>query len=134
MERLLKKHGTARTLVPSAIEQKADKPTRFGAIYYGSPSPAIAEADLLLAEQGIYLDLLRVRGFPFGDEVAAFVEAHDHVFVVEQNRDGQLRSLLVNELEIDPKKLGKVLHYDGTPISARFIAGAIADRIEKAVS
>jgi 2-oxoglutarate/2-oxoacid ferredoxin oxidoreductase subunit alpha len=130
MERLLKKHRTARTLVPPAIERKADAPTRLGAIYYGSTTPAMAEADLALAEQGIHLDLLRVRGFPFGDEVAAFIAAHDHVFVVEQNRDGQLRSLLVNELEIDPKRLGKVVHYDGTPISARFIAGAIVDLIE----
>jgi 2-oxoglutarate ferredoxin oxidoreductase subunit alpha len=125
--------------VPPAIERKAGAPTRLGAIYYGSTSPAIVEADLMLADQGIYLDLLRVRGFPFGEEVAAFIEAHDHVFVVEQNRDGQLRSLLINELEIDPKKLGKVLHYDGTPISARFIAGAIGGsavvgHIEKAVS
>lgn len=134
MERLLKKHATARTLVPSAIERKADSETKLGAIYYGSTSPAINEADLLLAEQGIYLDLLRVRGFPFGGEVATFVADHDRVFVVEQNRDGQLRSLLVNELEINPKKLAKIVHYDGTPISARFIAGAIADCIEKANS
>ncbi len=144
MERLLKKHATARSLVPAAIERHADKPTRLGAIYYGSTSPAIAEADSLLADQCIHMDLLRVRGFPFGDEVAAFIEAHDHIFVVEQNRDGQMRSLLVNELEIDPKRLVKVLHYDGTPISARFIAAAISAsavvgdatdvRIEKAVS
>jgi 2-oxoglutarate ferredoxin oxidoreductase subunit alpha len=139
MERLLKKHGTARALVPAAIERKAEAPARLGAIYYGSTSPAIMEADHLLAEQGIHLDLLRVRGFPFGDEVTAFIEAHDYVFVVEQNRDGQMRSLLVNELEIDPKKLVRVLHYDGTPISARFITGAIAassvvGHIEKAVS
>ena len=64
MERLLKKHGTARALVPPAIERKADRPTRLGAIYYGSTSPAITEADALLADQGIHLDLLRVRGFP----------------------------------------------------------------------
>jgi 2-oxoglutarate ferredoxin oxidoreductase subunit alpha len=134
MERLLKKHTTARSLVPAAIERKAEAPTRLGAIYYGSTSPAIAEADLLLAKRAIHLDLLRVRGFPFGDEVAAFIAAHDHVFVVEQNRDGQLRSLLVNELEIDPKKLGKVVHYDGTPISAQFITNSIAERIEKALS
>ena len=132
MERLLKKHRTARTLVPPAIERKAEAPTRFGAIYYGSTTPAMVEADMMLAEQGIHLDLLRVRGFPFGDEVAAFIEAHDHVFVVEQNRDGQLRSLLVNELEIDPKRLGKVVHYDGTPISARFISGAIVEHLERA--
>ena len=140
MERLLKKHRTARTLVPAAIERKAEAPARFGAIYYGSTTPAMVEADMMLTEQGIHLDLLRVRGFPFGDEVAAFIGGHDHVFVVEQNRDGQLRSLLVNELEIDPKRLGKVVHYDGTPISARFISRAIvehlerAGRIEKAVS
>jgi 2-oxoglutarate ferredoxin oxidoreductase subunit alpha len=134
MERLLKKHRTARSLVPPAIERKADKSTRLGAIYYGSTSPAMAEADALLAEQGIHVDLLRVRGFPFGDEVAGFIAAHDHVFVVEQNRDGQLRSLLINELEFDPKDLGKVVHYDGTPISARFIAGAIAQCLERAKS
>ncbi len=134
MERLLKKHGTARALVPPAIERKSEKPTRLGAIYYGSTSPAINEAELLLAEQGIHLDLLRVRGFPFGAEVEAFIAAHDRVFVVEQNRDGQLRSLLINELEIDPKRLARLLHYDGTPISARFIAGAIAALTEKAAS
>jgi len=134
MERLLKKHHTARLMVPPAIERKADKPTRLGAIYYGSTSPAINEAELLLAEQDVHLDLLRVRGFPFGTEVEAFIAAHDHVFVVEQNRDGQLRSLLINELEIDPKRLGNVVHYDGTPISARFIAGAIAALVEKAVA
>ena len=121
------------------IERKAAQPTRLGAIYYGSTSPAINEAELLLQEQGVHLDLLRVRAFPFGAEVEAFIATHDHVFVVEQNRDGQLRSLLVNELEIDPNKLGKVVHYDGSPISARFIAGAIAaspsvKRLEKAVS
>jgi 2-oxoglutarate ferredoxin oxidoreductase subunit alpha len=125
MERLLKKHRTAASLVPPAIERKAEAPTRFGAIYYGSTTPAMVEADMMLAEKGIHLDLLRVRAFPFGDEVAAFIAAHDRVFVVEQNRDGQLRSLLVNELEIDPKRLRKVVHYDGTPISARFIAGAV---------
>jgi 2-oxoglutarate ferredoxin oxidoreductase subunit alpha len=129
MERLLKKHRTARSMVPAAIERPAKAPTRLGAIYYGSTSPAINEADLLLADQGIHLDLLRIRAFPFGEEVEAFIAAHDHVFVVEQNRDGQLRSLLVNELEIDPKKLGKVVHYDGTPISARFIAKDIAARV-----
>ena len=132
MERLLRKHNTARCLVPPAIERKADQPTRLGAVYYGSTSPAINEADGMLAEQGIHLDLLRVRGFPFGDEVAGFIDAHDQVFVVEQNRDGQLRSLLINELEVNPRKLAKVVHYDGSPISARFITQAIASHAAKA--
>jgi 2-oxoglutarate ferredoxin oxidoreductase subunit alpha len=129
MERLLKKHNTARSLIPPAIELKAKQPTRYGAIYYGSTSPAMSEADEQLTAKGVSLDLLRVRGFPFGDEVAAFIADHDLVFVVEQNRDGQLRSLLINELEIDPKKLAKVVHYDGTPITARFISGAIGARL-----
>ena len=133
MERLLKKHHTARTLVPTAIIRTAAEPTRLGAIYYGSTSPAMSEADEILAEHGIVVDLLRVRGFPFGDEVAAFIAAHDKVFVVEQNRDAQLRSLLINELEIDPARLPKILHYDGTPITARFIAGAIAERVGQVI-
>jgi 2-oxoglutarate ferredoxin oxidoreductase subunit alpha len=108
-------------------------PTRLGVIYYGSTSPAITEANLILSEQSIHLDRLRVRGFPFGDEVAGFINDHDYTFVVEQNRDGQLRSLLINELEIDPKKLRKVVHYDGTPISARFIVGAIAASVGNSV-
>jgi 2-oxoglutarate ferredoxin oxidoreductase subunit alpha len=129
MERLLKKHHTARTLVPPAVLTPAATPAPYGAIYFGSTSPAMTEADEMLTEQGITLDLLRVRGFPFGDEVRDFIAAHDRVFVVEQNRDGQLRSLLINELEIDPAKLPKVVHYDGTPITASFIAEAITARI-----
>ena len=87
---------------------------------------AIAEALDALETQGRRLDAMRVRGFPFAHEVDEFIAAHDRVFVVEQNRDAQLRSMLVNEGEIDPGKLVPVLHYDGTPITARFIAGKIA--------
>jgi 2-oxoglutarate/2-oxoacid ferredoxin oxidoreductase subunit alpha len=130
MERLLKKHHTARTLVPAPIVRSAPEPTKYGAIYFGSTSPAMIEADEILAEQGVRLDLMRVRGFPFADEVEEFIDAHEKVFIVEQNRDGQLRMLLMNELDANPAKLVKVLHYDGTPITARFIAGAIADRLE----
>jgi 2-oxoglutarate/2-oxoacid ferredoxin oxidoreductase subunit alpha len=131
MERLLKKHRTARSLVPPPVVRSAEKPTRLGAIYFGSTSPAMLEADEILAQNGIVLDLMRVRGFPFADDVKTFIDAHDQVYVVEQNRDGQLRMLLVNELEINPVKLVKVLHYDGTPITARFIADAIATRIDQ---
>jgi len=134
MERLLRKHDTARSLVPPAIVHASETPTSLGAIYYGSTSPAMTEADLLLQGSGLHLDLMRVRGFPFGNEVISFIEAHEQVFVVEQNRDGQLRSLLINELEIDPRKLTKILYYDGTPISARFIADEIARRLKKVVS
>ena len=70
-----------------------------------------------------------MRGFPFHNDVKSFIGEHDQVFVVEQNRDAQLRTLLVNELEIDPARLTRVLHFDGTPITARFISDAIADKV-----
>jgi 2-oxoglutarate ferredoxin oxidoreductase subunit alpha len=129
MLRLLRKFDTAKQLVPRPLTRSAAEPTRLGAIYFGSTSPAMDEAEATLAERGIYLNLLRVRGFPFHQDVKSFISDHDQVFVVEQNRDGQLRTLLINELEIDPAKLVRVLHFDGTPITARFIADAIADRV-----
>jgi 2-oxoglutarate ferredoxin oxidoreductase subunit alpha len=130
MQRLLKKFDTAKSLVPRPVLRDAKEPTKIGVIYYGSTSPAMNEADEILAERGVHLDLLRVRGFPFNNEVKAFIAAHEQVFVVEQNRDAQLRLLLMNELDIDPAKLVRVLHYDGTPITARFIVDAIADRVD----
>jgi 2-oxoglutarate ferredoxin oxidoreductase subunit alpha len=125
MQRLLKKFDTAKTLVPQPIVRAARQKTRLGAIYYGSTSPAMAEAIATLEASGLQLDTLRVRAFPFADTVAEFIAAHERVFVVEQNRDGQLRVLLINEFGVDPLKLVPVLHYDGTPITARFIAMAI---------
>jgi 2-oxoglutarate ferredoxin oxidoreductase subunit alpha len=127
MERLLRKFETAKQLVPHPIRRDAPEGARYGAIYYGSTAPAMDEAVEMLAEEGIALDLLRVRAFPFHDDVLQFVAEHERVFVVEQNRDAQLRALLINEGEIDPARLVRVLHYDGTPITARFIAHSIAD-------
>ena len=127
MERLLKKFHTARNLVPHPIRRNAAEPTKLGAIYYGSTAPAMDEAVEMLAKQGVAVDVLRVRGFPFHDDVAAFIAEHEQVCVVEQNRDAQLRMLLVNELEANPARLKKLLHYDGSPITARFIAAGIAE-------
>jgi 2-oxoglutarate/2-oxoacid ferredoxin oxidoreductase subunit alpha len=127
MERLLRKFGKAKDLVPAPVEKRSPHPTRHGVIYFGSTTPSMHEALEDLAAEGIHLDMLRVRAFPFADAVADFVLAHDRVFVVEQNRDAQLRALLVNECELDPARLIKILHYDGTPITARFIRKAIAE-------
>ena len=125
MERLLKKFETAKSLVPQPLARRAAQSTTLGAIHFGSTAPAMEEAILALQQDGIHLDTLRVRAFPFADSVAEFIAAHERVFVVEQNRDAQLRSMLVNEFGIDPARLVPVLHYDGTPITARFIAREI---------
>ena len=83
-----------------------------------------------LEGQGIHLDTMRLRAFPFADEVIEFVNNHDQVFVVEQNRDAQMRMLLVNEGAIDPARFISILHYDGTPITARFITREISERLK----
>jgi 2-oxoglutarate ferredoxin oxidoreductase subunit alpha len=72
----------------------------------------------LLEQQGIVLDAMRIKAFPFNKTVENFIEEHEQVFVIEQNRDAQFRSLLVNELEVSPKKLISILNYDGMPITA----------------
>src|SRR5665647_1192262 len=92
------------------------------------------EALDVLEQQGVHLDALRLQAFPFPESVDRFIAEHDKVFVVEQNRDAQMRSLLVNELEIDPARLVKVLHYDGTPITARFITHSISKDLNALVS
>ena len=130
MQRLLRKFETAKDLVPRPVRRDAGKPTKYGAIYYGSTSPAMDEAIHMIAARGQPLDMLRVRGFPFHQDVVDFIADHDFVFVVEQNRDSQLRTLIVNEGNIDPMRLVPVVHFDGTPITARFIANAIGDHLD----
>ncbi len=130
MQRLLRKFETAKNIVPRPARRDAEQPTRYGVIYYGSTSPAMDEAIELLGGDGHHLDMLRVRAFPFHNDVADFVTDHDFVFVVEQNRDAQLRTLMTNECGLDPVRLVPVLHYDGTPITARFISRAIAEHLD----
>ncbi|MHB1272159.1 MAG: 2-oxoacid:acceptor oxidoreductase subunit alpha [Rhodanobacter sp.] len=128
-QRLLKKFKTAAGLVPQPVPRPASRKTRLGVIYFGSTSPAMHEALDVLNDAGIHLDALRLRAFPFPQVVTQFLADHEEVFVVEQNRDAQMRSLLVNELEVDPARLVRVLHYDGTPITARFITEAITQHV-----
>ena len=130
VERLLKKFATAATLVPQPVLRPAARKTAFGVIYFGSTSPAMHEALDVLTEAGMHLDALRLRAFPFAASVSQFIAAHDKVFVVEQNRDAQMHCLLVNELDVDPARLVRVLHFDGTPITARFITEAIRQKMQ----
>jgi 2-oxoglutarate ferredoxin oxidoreductase subunit alpha len=129
MQRLLRKFETAKSLVPAPIVRRAKEKAKNGVIYFGSTSPAMNEAFATLEADGTHLDTMRLRAFPFSDAVLDFINSHDQIFLVEQNRDAQMRSLLVNECSIDPARFISILHYDGTPITARFIIAAIAERI-----
>ncbi len=130
MERLNKKFKTAADLVPQPKLRAAQQKTNLGVIYYGSTSPAMREALDVLEAEGIHIDALRLQAYPFPQSVVDFIAQHERVFVVEQNRDAQMRSLLINELETNPAKLNRVLHYDGTPITARFISRTIRDIVQ----
>ncbi|MEO5565193.1 MAG: 2-oxoacid:acceptor oxidoreductase subunit alpha [Luteimonas sp.] len=132
MQRLQRKFDTARTLLPQPVELRSPVATGHGVIYFGSTSPAMLEAIERLRAAGIAIDALRVRGYPFAESVREFIDAHERVFVVEQNRDAQLRTLLIDQFQVAPAQLPSVLHYDGTPITARFIANAIAGAAEAA--
>ena len=130
MQRLLRKFETAKALVPApVIEQARRKPTRAGVdLVRLDRRRDGGVARRARASRASTSTRCACAAFPFADAVADFIAAHDHVFVVEQNRDAQLKMLLVNECGIDPAKLISVLHYDGTPITARFITREIAEK------
>jgi 2-oxoglutarate ferredoxin oxidoreductase subunit alpha len=130
VQRLLRKFETAKSLIPAPELHPASAHTRDGVIYYGSTGPALHEALGLFESQGRQLNALRVRGFPFASEVDDFLASHDRIFVIEQNRDAQLRTLLMAENGGDPYKLIPILHYDGTPITARFIVASISSLMD----
>ncbi len=121
MERLLKKWETAKEYVPAPEFYQEEKQSNIGMIFFGTTTYAAQEAKDLLAAKDIVLDTMRIKAFPFNDTVRAFIEDHERVFVVEQNRDAQFKSLLVNELGINPQMLVSVLNFDGFPITADLI-------------
>jgi len=127
LDRLMKKWATARRLVPRAsIDATAG--SRAGIASLGSCDGAIREALQVLRQRGVALDYMRVRSFPFSEDVEKFLAAHELLFVVEQNRDAQLRSLLTLETAVDKAKLRSLLHYNGLPISSSFIVeGVLAE-------
>jgi 2-oxoglutarate ferredoxin oxidoreductase subunit alpha len=128
MQRLQRKWETARSLVPAPVRRDARRRTKDGVIYFGSTAAPMREALDALEAEGVHLDALRLRAFPFSEAVFDFIAEHDQVFVVEQNRDAQMRQLLIAEGGIDPARLVPVLHYEGAPITARFIVGEIGAR------
>lgn len=121
MDRLTKKWNTAKDMMPAAQSYQDMNKSKAGILFFGTSTYASLEAIDLLEKEGVALDAMRIRSFPFGKEVASFMENHDTIYLVEQNRDAQMKTLLVNELETNPKKIVSVLNYDGFPITANNI-------------
>jgi 2-oxoglutarate ferredoxin oxidoreductase subunit alpha len=130
LDRLLKKWDTAKKLLPDPVVRRTRKPTATAIISVGSCDGAVREAMDRLAAKGIYLNYMRVRAFPFGRKVERFIAAHEHIYVVEQNRDAQLRTLLINETAAAKENLESILHYQGLPMDYR----CIVEHIERQVA
>lgn len=129
LDRMARKWETAKSVLPKPELYQATHRSELGLVFFGTSAYAAAEAMDLLVAEDLVIDSMRIRSFPFSEEVAEFIMAHERIFVVEQNREAQLRSLLINELEIDPKKLIKSLHYDGMPITADAILRSVQQHL-----
>jgi len=129
MERLTLKHRTAAKIIPAPIIKINDKRNKMAVVYYGTTENIMPETLLKLEKQGLKFNSMRLRSYPFSDEVAEFIDSHETVYVIEQNRDAQMRMLLINELECHPKKLIKILHYDGMAIPVEAVVGGIINHL-----
>ena len=121
VDRLSKKWETAKTLVPEPEFYQERNESNIGMVFFGTTTYAALEAMDLLEADGAEIDSMRVLAFPFHQKVVDFIESHDTVFIIEQNRDAQFRTLLINELNIDPARLIPIVNYDGMPITAALI-------------
>jgi len=126
VDRLLVKWETARTMVPEP-EIRYAKANKAAILSVGSSDGACKEALDRLNKQDISLNYCRPRAFPFGESVKEFIKQHEVVYVVEQNRDAQLRTLLMLDSDADPGKLVSLLHYDGLPLNAEFVVNKVLD-------
>jgi 2-oxoglutarate ferredoxin oxidoreductase subunit alpha len=132
MDRLTRKFDTAARLVPPAVIEARGAPA--GIVSLGSCDAPVREALASLRRSGTSIDYLRVRAFPFGAEVEEFLATHQTIFVVEQNRDAQLRALLTLETAVDKKKLRSILHYNGLPMPADCIVDGVNSALAKGVA
>jgi 2-oxoglutarate ferredoxin oxidoreductase subunit alpha len=129
MDRLMVKWNTAKQLVPQPDVYQELKQSPIGVLFFGTSTYSAEEAMDQLREKGVYLDAMRLKAFPFSKSVEEFIAAHQTIFVIEQNRDAQMRGLLMLELQIDPAKLIPVLNYDGMPITAHAIDSQISKHL-----
>jgi 2-oxoglutarate ferredoxin oxidoreductase subunit alpha len=134
VDRLRRKWATAAALVPAPVLQRAGRATAVGLISIGSCDGAVQEAQDRLGTEGLRLDYLRIRAFPFNADVQAFLDSHERVLVVEQNRDAQLRTLLITECRVDGRKVESILSYDGLPLSAEPLVAAVREHLRRGVA
>jgi len=125
LDRIRRKFETAARLVPKPEVSTRDAGARAAVVYFGSSAPAVVEALDGLERDGVRLNAMRLKSFPFGSDVAAFCAAHERIFVVEQNRDGQMRQLLTVEANVPSSKLIAALSYDGMPLTAAFVRDTV---------
>ena len=134
VDRLRRKWDTAAEIVPEPVIRRSRKPAKWGIVAVGSTDPAVTEAIDRLAAKGIQVDYCRIKAFPFGKKVTRFLDQHERIFVVEQNRDAQLRSLLILETDCPKERLHSVLHYGGLPIGCRCIIEAVEQAAAQGVA
>ncbi|HEY1060986.1 MAG TPA: 2-oxoacid:acceptor oxidoreductase subunit alpha [Daejeonella sp.] len=134
MDRLLKKWNTAKDMVPAPYLYQKENKSAFGLIFFGTSTYSAEEAMDTMASSGLNFDAMRLRAFPFNQMVEDFINTHEKVFVIEQNRDGQMRCLLINELNVNPHKMIPVLNYDGMPITAHAIMTLINKNLSPALN
>jgi 2-oxoglutarate ferredoxin oxidoreductase subunit alpha len=139
VDRLAKKHRAASKFVPAPVidtsrssNGKPKKKAAFSLVTLGGCDAAVREALDILSERGIHGDYMRLRGFPFGDDVEAFLNAHDVNYIIEQNRDHQLKSLITLETNVAKEKLHSLLYYGGFPLSANQVVEGFLAAIGKA--
>ncbi|MEC9375540.1 MAG: 2-oxoacid:acceptor oxidoreductase subunit alpha, partial [Pseudomonadota bacterium] len=133
VDRLLQKWETAKEYVPAPIVEYSKK-NSIGIITVGSCDEPVREAIDLLAREGLGLNYLRIKAFPFHKDIQSFIDSHEKVFIIEQNRDAQLCSLIKLELNINEDRVREILHYNGLPLNAEFVVDAINQDLDEGVA
>ena len=131
MSRILKKFEGADKFLPKPIFKQETNASSNGLIYFGSTEAAMQESLDQLSIAGFPIDAMRIRSFPFGAEVRDFIDQHERIFLVEQNRDAQMKTLIVSEGSVNPQKFISILCFDGAPITANFISESILEIISE---
>ena len=129
--RIEKKFDKSSRYLPRSIKRGSKNNTELGIIYFGSTSPAVDEAVDVLKDKGFSFDRLRIRSFPFDRKLERFIDDHKYVFILEQNRDAQMRAMIATELEKDFSKLQSILNFDGNPVTADFIVEEFIGRVKE---